>query len=113
MKRFVFLNALPVKAICGEKSLCKITLMKVEPEEVANTIRSWGDKAEIVSYVRHQSTVEAIRRLGLSVTTNAGFYSYKSGDTIIVVIPKRLQKRGEEQTVDLKDLEFYYVEVEA
>ena len=65
------------------------------------------------SYVRHQSTVEAIRRLGLSVTTNAGFYSYKSGDTIIVVIPKRLQKRGEEQTVDLKDLEFYYVEVEA
>ena len=112
MKRFVFLNALPIKALCGEKELCRITLTKTEPKEIVSAIRSWGDSAEVISFIRHPSTVEALRKLGLDVSTSSGFYSYSENDAVIVVIPKKLVRRGAEQKVELEDLEFYYVFVE-
>ena len=79
MKRIVLLNGIPPAALCGEKVLCKVTLTRMTPEDLASVVRHWRKKAQVVSYIRHPATVEVLRRLlGVDIDVSTGLYKYNS-----------------------------------
>jgi len=68
--------------------------------------------ANIVHYIRHSSTVAALRTVLPSLPdANSGIYRYEEGDRIIV-ITLRVPQRGQEVAVRLEDLDMWLIEVE-
>jgi hypothetical protein len=65
--------------------------------------------ATVISYIRHQSTVEAISSI-IKLETNAGNYVYRPGDTIVMITLK-VPVRGQEVQVRPEDLVIYLVSV--
>jgi hypothetical protein len=111
--RIVFLNALPLNALPRTPHL-RLDILPVTINELA----AWAQRRvaegyEVVHYIRHPATIQALRAVGvpLSEQPNAGLYSYREGD-ILVVVTLRAPQRGQEVSqVNINDLEIWIVSV--
>ena len=106
--RCVILNALPIQAF-KDILPARLYVQPVTPEQLKKLVESCK---EIANYIRHPTTVEVLnKQLGLQLSPSSGLYQYREGDTVIVVVLKK-PIRGQEVTVNLKDLDFYLVKLE-
>ena len=110
--RVVLLNALPLNAL--PRSHLRLDVIPVAINDlVAWAQRRAAEGYELVHFIRHPATIQALRSVGipLSEQPNAGLYQYSHGD-IIVVVTLRAPQRGQEQTqVSPQDLETWVVAV--
>jgi hypothetical protein len=74
-------------------------------------LRELAKDAEVVNYVRHESTVGLLSSaLGKPLTPNPGLYTWREGDYLVVVGLKR-PVRGQELEVKPEDLDLVLVKV--
>ena len=111
--RIVILNALPLNAF--PKTHIRLDALPVNIVDLGHWIhRRLAEGYDIVHFVRHQATIQALRRelgIPLPLEPNAGLYQYAPGD-IIVVVSLRTPQRGQEvQQVNISDLEMWIVTV--
>ena len=116
--RLVFLNSLPLNAV--NLSLFFVEVRRIDTSKpmgiellryTINKARSVN--AEIISFIRHESTLNLINQLfNLQLTANPGLYQWRKGDEIIVVSLKKPVRGQETQEVSLEDLEIYYVYID-
>ena len=111
--RIVILNALPLNAL--PRAHIRLDMLPVNIVDLGHWIhRRLAEGFEIVHFVRHQATIQALRRelgIPLPLEPNAGLYQYTLGD-ILVVVTLRAPVRGQEQAqVRIEDLEFWIVTV--
>jgi len=110
--RVVLLNALPLNAL--PRSHLRIDVIPVAINDlVAWSQRRAAEGYELVHFIRHPATIQALMSVGipLSEATNSGLYTYQPGD-IIVVVSLRNPPRGQEvQQVSISDLEAWVVAV--
>ncbi len=95
-RRVVFLNALPLNAL--PRAHLELDVLPVSISDlVVWTQRRLQEGYQLVHYIRHVATVNALRALGipLSLESNSGLYSYDTGD-IIVVVTLRTPARGQD-----------------
>jgi hypothetical protein len=62
------------------------------------------------SYIRHPGTIEALREVGIELEPGSGIYTYRHGDTIIM-IALSVPQRGQEVRPRIDDLVFYLISV--
>ncbi|MFZ8811164.1 MAG: hypothetical protein ACO2PN_24050 [Pyrobaculum sp.] len=110
--RIVMLNAFPLNALPRRRT--QVDILPVDIVELGRWLhRRLAEGYELIHFVRHEATLQALRReLGIPLPEpNAGLYTYRDGDIMIVVTLKAPQ-RGQEQTqVRVEDLEFWIVSV--
>jgi hypothetical protein len=108
--RVVILNAMPMNAL-PPKHL-RLEVVPVTPHEFVEWLqRRVKEGYRIIHYIRHVSTIQALRNAGapISETPETGLYRYESGDILAVVTLKN-PTRGHEQTaVALDDLAVWLV----
>ena len=107
-RRIVLLNALPMSAF-GDMQRVMFEAVHVDDlKHLAKWVRESG--MEVVSYIRHTSTVEALKRLGFPITeSNAGVYRYSPGDLLVIVVLKTPVRDGREVEVKEGDLDVWIV----
>jgi hypothetical protein len=111
-RRVIFLNALPLNAL--PRSHIRLDIIPASISELG----SWAQRRqqegyEFEHFIRYLPTIHALRAAGvpLNEQPNAGLYTYRHGD-IIVVVTLRNPTRGQEQTqVRPEDLEAWIVTV--
>ncbi len=116
--RLVFLNSLPLNAV--NLSLFFVEVRRIDAskpmgiELLRYTInKAKSVNAEIISFIRHESTLNLINQLfNLQLTANQGLYQWRKGDEIIVVSLKKPVRGQETQVTSLEDLEIYYVYID-
>jgi len=110
--RIVILNALPLNAL--PRAHLRVDILPVAISELAGWVqRRLQEGYEVVHFIRHPATIQALRVAGvpLQEQPNAGLYTYSHGD-IIVVVTLRNPPRGQEvQQVSPQDLETWVVGV--
>jgi hypothetical protein len=107
-KRIVFLNALPMSAFSNMQRIMFEAVHVDDLEMLAKWVRESG--MEVISYIRHASTVEALRRVGFPVgEPNAGIYKFLPGDLLVVVTLKTPVRDGREVEVKEGDLDVWVV----
>jgi hypothetical protein len=112
-RRLVFLNAMPLNAL--PRSHLELDVL---PVNNINELAAWVQRRlaegfQLIHYIRHTATIQALRSAGvpLSEQPNAGLYTYDAGD-ILVVVTLRNPSRGQEvQQVNISDLEAWIVTV--
>jgi hypothetical protein len=107
-RRIVFLNALPMSAFSG---IQRMTFEAIHVNDL-KSLAKWVNESgmEVVNYIRHESTVEALKRMGFPIAgTNAGVYRYSPGDLLIIAILKNPTRNGSEVTVKEEDLDVWVV----
>jgi hypothetical protein len=105
-RRIVVLNAFPLSAFAGNR----VTVDLIHAgANLAKLIREMvGDEYEVVSYVRHVSTVEALKRMGLPIGgPNAGVYRYEPGDVLVIAVLKNPMRGVNEVEVKEEDLDIW------
>jgi len=109
--RIVWLNAFPLSAFAGFSRIMFNAVHVDDVEMLAKWIREKvEDGSEVVSYIRHESTVEALKRLGFPVgQPNQGIYRYLPGDVLIITILKSPVRDGSEVQVKVEDLDMWVV----
>jgi hypothetical protein len=110
-RRIVFLNALPMGAFGGMQRVMFEALHVDDLKSLAKWVRERVENGyEVVNYVRHVSTVEALKRLGFPITeSNAGVYRYLPGDLLIIAILKNPVRNGSEVAVKEEDIDVWVV----
>ena len=110
-RRIVFLNAFPIGAFGGMQRVMFEAVHVDDLKSLAKWVREMVENGyEVVNYVRHASTVEALKRLGFPVTEpNAGAYRYSPGDLLIVVVLRNPVRNGSEVVVKEEDLDVWVV----
>jgi len=110
-RHIVFLNAFPMSAFVGMQRVMFEAVHVDDLEMLAKWVREKVENGyEVANYVRHASTVEALRRLGFPIAEpNAGMYRYLPGDLLIVVILKNPVRDGREVEVREGDLDVWVV----
>jgi Domain of unknown function (DUF1874). len=74
---------------------------KITLEELKEIARD----AEIVNFVRHESTVKLLSQvLGIDLTPSTGLYQWQEGD-ILVIVGLKKPVRGQEVQVTAEDLD--------
>jgi hypothetical protein len=107
-RRVVFLNAFPMSAFSGVQRIMFEAVHVDDLEMLAKWVREGG--MEVVSYIRHVSTVEALRRIGFPIgEPNAGIYRFLPGDLLIVVTLKTPVRDGREVEVKEGDIDVWVV----
>ena len=110
--RIVFLNALPLNAL--PRSHLRLDVLPVSLQDLTTWVqRRIQEGYEVVHYIRHVATIQALRSVGIPLQEqpNSGLYTYQPGDTIVVTT-LRAPQRGQEQTqVSPQDLETWVVAV--
>jgi hypothetical protein len=107
-KRVVLLNAFPMSAFSGVSRIMFEAVHVDDLEMLAKWVRESG--VEVVSYICHASTVEALRRVGFPVgEPNAGIYRFSPGDLLVVVTLKSPIRDGKEVEVKESDLDVWVV----
>jgi len=112
-RRIVFLNAMPLNSL--PRSHLRLDVL---PVGNINELAAWVQRRpaegfQLIHYIRHTATIQALRSAGvpLSEQPNAGLYTYDAGD-ILVVVTLRNPSRGQEvQQVNISDLEAWIVAV--
>ena len=80
-QRLVITNAFSISMFKFPNSLT-VTFRRITPEEARQLATQAG---EVISYVRHQSTTEVLKRIfQVNINVNAGVYEYAEGDIIIM-----------------------------
>ena len=112
-RRLVFLNALPLNAL--PRAHLELDVLPVSNiNELATWVqRRLAEGFQLVHYIRHPATIQALRQLGIPLpeTPNSGLYSYDAGDIIVVVSLRAPQRGQEQQQVNISDLEAWIVTV--
>jgi hypothetical protein len=110
--RIVFLNALPLNAL--PRSHLGLDVLPVSITDLVGWVqRRLREGYELVHYIRHAATIQALRSASIPLPEqpNAGLYQFQHGD-IIVVATLRAPQRGQEvQQVSPQDLEMWIVTV--
>jgi hypothetical protein len=108
--RVVILNALPLNAL--PRRHLALDVLPASVNELSQWIqRRLQEGYQLIHYIRHAATVEALRAAGIPLDPqpNAGLYQYAPGD-IIVVVTLRSPARGQEvQQVSPQELESWIV----
>jgi len=112
-RRIVFLNAMPLNSL--PRSHIRLDVL---PVSNINELATWTQRRlregwQLIHYIRHPATIQALRQLGIPLPEqpNSGLYTYDAGD-IIVVVSLRSPTRGQEvQQVRPEDLETWIVTV--
>jgi len=106
--RMVLLNGLPLNALPQRPLRLHVTPMGLQ-ELVSLAQRG----LEIIHFIRHVGTLQALREAGIPVTEpNAGLYVYRNGDMIIAVVLNAPQRGQEVQRVRPEDLSIWQILVE-
>ena len=111
-RRVVFLNALPLNSL--PRSHIRLDILPVAISELAGWVqRRLQEGYEVVHFIRHSATIQALRAAGvpLSETPNAGLYTYQPNDIIVVITLRAPQRGQEQQQVSPSDLEAWVVAV--
>jgi len=110
-RRIVFLNALPMSAFGGIQRVMFEAFHVDDLKSLAKWVREMVENGyEVANYVRHVSTVEALKRFGFPIIEpNAGVYRYEPGDVLIVAILKNPMRNGSEVAVKEGDLDIWVV----
>jgi len=110
--RIVMLNALPLNAL--PRAHLRVDILPVSINELAGWVqRRLQEGYEVVHFIRHSATIQALRATGvpLSETPNAGLYTYQPNDIIVVITLRAPQRGQEQQQVSPSDLEAWVVAV--
>ena len=112
-RRLVFLNALPLNAL--PRAHLELDVL---PVSNINELAAWVQRRlqegwQLIHYIRHPATIQALRQLGIPLpeTPNSGLYSYDAGDIIVVVTLRSPQRGQEVSQVSPQDLETWIVTV--
>jgi len=105
-RRLIILNALPLNIF--QRTAIILRIVPLQPEE----LRHLATNNEVIHFIRHVATLNLLRTLipSLSPEPNAGIYRYQPGD-LLAVVTLRTPNRGQEQIVNLTDLDMWLVEV--
>jgi hypothetical protein len=110
--RIVFLNALPLNAL--PRAHLELDVLPVSVSDlVAWVQRRLAEGWQLVHFIRHPATIQALRSVGIPLAEqpNSGLYVYEPSD-IIVVVSLRTPQRGQEQAqVNISDIESWIVTV--
>ena len=107
IKRLVLLNALPLNAIDYRRF--DLSVYRVDFNYFIDSLTEKINRGvELVSYIRHPSTVSLLNKHGITVEPSSGLYKYKNGDVMFIVTVKTPQ-RGQEMQVTESDLDCYIV----
>ena len=102
MARLVILNGLPLSAFPFDS--CELRVVRLESVEALRDVAR-GFR-EVVSYVRHPSTVKLLSAiLGVGLEPNAGLYTYQPGDVLAVVVLTRTVRGPEVTDLRPEDLD--------
>ncbi len=110
--RVVLLNALPLNALPHRH--LQLDILPVSINDLAQWVqRRVGEGYEIVHYIRHPATIQALRQAGipLSEQPNSGLYQYAPNDVLVVVALRAPQRGQEAVQVSPQDLEAWIVTV--
>jgi hypothetical protein len=110
--RIVILNAFPLNALPRRHVQLDILPVGVN-DLVAWVQRRLAEGFQLVHYVRHVGTIQALRSIGIPLSSepNSGLYAYDAGD-IIVVVTLRTPTRGQEVAqLSPQDLEAWIITV--
>jgi len=112
-RRLVFLNALPLNVL--PRAHLELDVL---PVSNINELAAWVQRRlqegwQLIHYIRHPATIQALRQLGIPLpeTPNSGLYSYDAGDIIVVVTLRSPQRGQEVSQVSPQDLETWIVTV--
>ena len=110
--RIVFLNALPLNAM--PRRHIQLDVIPVSMNDLVQWVqRRLQEGYEVVHFIRHPATIQALRVAGvpLQEQPNAGLYTYSHGD-LLVIVTLRSPVRGQEATqLSPQDLEAWVVAV--
>lgn len=109
-KRVVVLNAMPLNALPPQH--LRLEVLPITPKEFVNWVqRRLREGYKLVHYIRHASTVQALRQAGVPLSENpeAGLYRYQEGDLLAVVTLKNPTRGQEQASVTLDDLAVWVV----
>jgi hypothetical protein len=107
------LNALPLNSL-PKAHLQLDVLPVVNIYELAQWVqRRLQEGFQLIHYIRHVATIQALRSVGISLSEqpNAGLYTYQPGDIIAVVSLKNPVRGQEVLQVSPQDLEAWIVAV--
>jgi hypothetical protein len=110
--RIAFLNALPLNSL--PRRHIQVDILPVSLSELAQWVqRRLQEGWQVVHYIRHGATVEALRSIGIPLDPqpNAGLYQHAPGDVLIVVTLRTPQRGQEQAQVRPEDLETWIVAV--
>ena len=110
--RIVVLNALPLNAM--PRRHIQLDVIPVAVQELAGWIqRRVAEGYEVVHFIRHSATIQALRVAGvpLQEQPNASLYTYSHGDLLVIVTLRTPQRSQEATQVSPNDLETWVVTV--
>jgi len=81
-KRIVIVNGFSTSMFRNPNFLV-VAFRRITPEEVQQQL---AENREVISYVRHQGTVDVLKRIIPQINVNAGVYEYAEGDVIIMAV---------------------------
>jgi hypothetical protein len=110
--RVVVLNALPLNAL--PRAHLELDVLPVSINDLASWIqRRLAEGYEVLHFVRHASTIQALRSIGIPLPEqpNSGLYTYRPDDLLVVVTLRTPPRGQEQQNIRPEDLEVWIVTV--
>ena len=99
----IFLNAFPINAFMGKNAVLRVMYCGAlkDIEDIMKTVISNNN---VINFISHESTAKA-----LGLTPNKSLYSYREGDTIIIVTLNKPLRNVQDMQVTINDLDVYLV----
>ena len=109
--RVVILNAMPLNAL--PRKHIRLEAIPVAPKEFVEWTKMMVERGRrVVHFIRHVSTIQALRNAGvpISETPETGLYQYQEGDVLAIVTLKNPVRGQQEQNIaSLDELAFWLV----
>ena len=99
----IFLNAFPINAFMGKNAVLRVMYCGAlkDIEDIMKTVISNNN---VINFISHESTAKA-----LGLNPNKALYSYREGDTIIIVTLNKPLRNVQDMQVTINDLDVYLV----
>ncbi len=101
--QIIFLNAFPINAFMGKSAILKVMHCGAL-KDIYDTIKTVINNNNIINFISHESTAKA-----LGLNPNKALYSYREGDTIIIVTLNKPLRNVVDMQVTVNDLDVYLV----
>ena len=101
--QIIFLNAFPISAFMGKNAVLRVMHCGAL-KDIYDTIKTVINNNNVINFISHESTAKA-----LGLNPNKALYSYREGDTIIIVTLNKPLRNVVDMQVTINDLDVYLV----
>ena len=101
--QIIFLNAFPISAFMGKNAVLRVMHCGAL-KDIYDLLKTVINNNNVISFISHESTAKAV-----GLNPNKALYSYREGDTIIIVTLNKPLRNVVDMQVTVNDLDVYLV----